>query len=650
MLASSAMRLRSISPVVLPLAALCAVAALGACGPETPPPVTPPPVASSGSAKPVAIPEDRSPVEQPQGIVASLHLTSPKALVKAFRTWVPKASADDLDPRMMVPSMLSARATDRIVDIEKPIDVSVQILENNGKARPRIAVAFGVEDDIDIVAALKDTYKIETLSGGVRRLVPTSPAARNQSCVVVPALGAAKRRLVCSVSHEHDPHSTDVLGPWLARGVTQKPETAPIHGELDVAALRKAFAADWQKGHDFLKGDLASESKLGHPEIDKVVKKTARAVVDDVFDFLEDLDVVTLDAQLPDVGPLVTTSATFSTQKGWLTKAFLLGTEITSKVPDAFGKLPAASSWLAIFARGTPAADALAAPYQTTLLELVEAMAVDFKWAKKDKDLALEIVRLLFQKSADTAVVVGDGGKSDVKIDKGDLPYELRDLLPLLSRKSWSAGVVERDGKPAVELFQKLSDFLARPVFADLVRHLTKDHLSVKVKVDKKGPKDLPKGAFGAALDFELGEIEGGKPKGKVKPIGHLGYGVLVVPEGTHTWSAGGTNMSLVELWPHLKGAMDGSASPKVASLPGFDVATKGTPIGGGIVVFDGPLRSLDKKEKVEEVLAKLPDGGKGPLAWRSTAMQKSPKSVAEVTVQVPRDLVALSAFVMRKF
>ncbi len=652
MLASPTMRLRPISSLLLFTATIVAPVALGGvgCGPENPTPATPPPVASSGSAKPAMIAEDRSPVEAPPGLVASLHLTSPKALVKALKSWVPgKLGADELDPRMLVPAMLSARAVDRVVDIDKPIDMTVQVTEGNTKARPRIAIAFGIEDDVDFATALKDTYRIEVISGGVRRLVPTSPAARNESCVIVPALGAAKRRLVCSISHEHDAHSTDVLGPWLARGVTQKPETAPIHGELDVAALRKAFATDWQKAHDFIKGELASESKLGHPELDKVIKKTARAVVDDVFDFLEDLDGVTMDAQLPETGPLVTTSATFSTQKAWLSKAFLIGAEINSKVPEAFGKLPAAGAWLALFSRGTPAADALGVPYQTALLEFVEAAAVDFKWAKKDKELALEVVRLLFQKSSDGYAVVGDGGKSDLKIDKSDLPYEIRDLLPALSRKSWSVGFGDRDGKPVVELYQKLTEFLGRPVFTDLVRELTKDHFSVKVKVDQKAPKDLPKGAFARALDFEIGQVEGTGKKAKVKPITHLGYSLIVVPEGNHTWSSGATNLALVDLWPHLKGAMDGSGSPKVGALGGFDVATKGTPSSGGIMMFDAPLRSLDKKEKVEEMLQKLPDGGKGPLAWRSTAT-KGPKQVCEVTVQVPRDFIALGAFVMRKF
>ncbi len=653
MLASPTMRLRPISSMLLFTAAIVAPVALGGavgCGPENPTPATPTPVASASSAKPVMIAEDRSPVEQPAGLVASLHLASPKALVKALKSWLPgKLGADELDPRMLVPALLSARAVDRIVDIDKPIDLTVQVTEGNSKARPRIAVAFGIEDDVDFATALKDTYKIEVVSGGIRRLVPTVPAARNESCVIVPALGAAKRRLVCSLSHEHDAHSTDVLGPWLARGVTQKPETAPIHGELDVAALRKAFAADWQKAHDFMRGELVSETKVGHPELDKAVKKTARAVVDDVFDFLEDLDGVAMDAQLPETGPLVTTSATFSTQKAWLTKAFLLGTEINSKVPEAFGKLPSAGAWLAMFSRGTPAADALGVPYQTALLEFVEAAAVDFKWAKKDKDLALEVVRLMFQKSADGYAVVGDGGKSDVKLDKSELPYEIRDLVPALSRKSWSVGLGERDGKPVVELYQKLTDFLGRPVFADLVRQLTKDHYSIKVKVDQKAPKDLPKGSFARALDFEIGLVDGTGKKAKVKPITHLGYSLIVVPEGNHTWSSGASNLSLVDLWPHLKGAMDGSASSKVGALAGFHVATSGTPSSGGIMMFDAPLRSLDKKEKVEEVLGKLPDGGKGPLAWRSTAT-KGQKQVAEVTVHVPRDLIALGAFVMRKY
>ncbi len=646
------MRLRTISPALLFTLSSAGVLLAPGCGPETPTPVTP--VASVSSQKPIAaqVVEDRSPVEQPPGIVASLHLSSPKAIAKAWKSWVPgKTAGSDLDPRMIVPAMLSARATDRIVDIDKPIDVAVQIGgEGSKKPRPNVVVAFGIEDDIDFATALKDTYRIEVVSGGIRRLVPTAPAARNESCVIVPALGPAKRRLVCSVTSEHDIHSTDVLGPWLARGVTSRPEGAPVHGELDVAALRKVFANDWQKAHDIGRSEIAAEMKVGHAELDKVIKKYAKVAVDDVFDFLEELDGISADAQLGDAGPLVSFSGVFSDKKAWLTRAFLLGSDIASKVPDSFGKLPAAGVWLAAFRRGSPQADALGVPYQSMLLEVIEAMAVDFKWAKKDKDLALEIVRLMFMKSADMSLVAGDKGKVAAKDSTDDVPYSLRDILPALHRKSWAVGLIETDGKPVVELYTKLSDFLGRPVFPELVRELSKDHISVKVKVDAKAPKGLPKGAFARSLAFDLGTFDGTGKKAKVKPVTKFDWSLLVVPEGTHTWTAGASNLSLLELFGSLSGAMDGTAAPKVATLGGFDVATKGTPSGGGILMMDVPLRSLDKQQKVEEVLTKLPDGGKGPLAWRSTAQAKGPKSTSELTVQIPRDLIALMAYAMRGF
>src|SRR5690606_4044784 len=121
--------------------------------------------------------------------------------------------------------------------------------------------------------------------GGVVRLSgPSGPLP----CVVAPAIGPAKRRLVCAAMA--DPLD---FAPWLARGITRLPEPAsPIHAERQLAPLKERHQPLIQEAHTKAKIAIVPEVRIKQPEIDKVLKRVAQSVVDELFDVIADLDVL----------------------------------------------------------------------------------------------------------------------------------------------------------------------------------------------------------------------------------------------------------------------------------------------------------------------------------------------------------------------
>lgn len=632
--------LPTVAPVLLVLLTLGA----SGCGPaEAPPPATAAATKPAAEAKKPVIVEDRTPVEAPAGLVVQAHSAGLKALVRSVKTWIP--GSVELDPRALV-SEVASSTLERIVDIDKPVDFAV-LAAKDGDRDPSFAVAFGVEDGLDVAAAIKDNYRTEPLPGGVLRLVPNSGSKSH--CVVAPALGAAKHRLVCTRRGD-DPMP---LAPWLARGVTRKDEPQSVARlEVDIAALKKTYKSEIEKGRVVVRSEIASEVKTGYAELDRAIKPIAKSLADEFFDAVDDLEALTIDGTAPAEGAQLALTMAFSGTKSWTARAMLAGGDAPSPANPRFAKLPGDGSWLGMFQRGLPQHDALIAPIQTAVRDLITALAVDFKWPAKDRDLALEVVKLAFPASADTAFVSGNAGKVEWP-EKAPRPHgdvERFGAGALLS-KSWSVSVVERDAKGPIALAKAFFAWAQRPSFAATYRALTKDRLGIKVTAKPLAIKDLPKGAFAQRGEIELllppkaDDAPAGKgkpaPKGKDTPLLKLVTETIVAPEGnTRTWVAYSQNMGDGEAWKRLSGAMSGVAGGSLGSRPGFDFVVAGTPTAGGLIALDGLFHTFTRTRKSDDMLSKLPDQGRGAFQWRITP-SKPPKSTSELTLLVPRDAIA---------
>lgn len=631
------------------LAKLVVVALLSSfgssCGPAEPQPTTPIAAPKPSATAPVQkqIAEDRSPVDAPPGLMLSGHAVALRSIARSARGYLP-SSAPALDPRKIVSSMGDG-SLDRIIDVDKPADIAMVIPEGSAKPGkpplPHIAFAFGVEDNADIAGAMKNNYRVEVRAGGVLELIPNGSTGGG-SCVVAPAIGVAKHRLICAVEGD-----VMKVAPWLARGVTRQPEpTTPIHVEVDVARIKKVYATELEKGRAVARGEIASEIHTDFPEIDRVLKAWAKAGVDEAFDLVEDLDRLTLDVALPAEGVQPTMSFTFGGTKSWSARLMLAGGDMAPAQNKMLGKLPSDNAWLAGFTRATPNTDALITPIQTAFKDLVDAAATEFKWPKKDRDLALDVVKTMFPASADTSFVSGNMGRMDLPENAPKVYGIDRTLAEALLGKTYSVSIVERDAKAPIALAKAFAAWIVRPSVVETYRKLTHDKMTVKISAKPASTKDMPKGSFAQKFELELGVNDTNAKKPKVDWITKLSLESVVVPEGTtRSYIGFGQNLGDGELWKKLSGALtpsSSSAMSAISSYPGYTFITDGNPTTGALMTTEGTAKMIDRKgKKSGEIIGQLPDQGRSSLAWRVSA-SKPPKAVAEISVHVPRDAIAV--------
>lgn len=593
------------------------------------------PTPSGIAQKPIA--EDRTPAEAPAGLVMQAHGAAPRSIARSVRAYLP-ANAPALDPRQLI-AEFGDGALDHIVDVDKPADVAMTIPEQGTKPGkpplPNIAFAVGVEDNADIAGVLKGVYTVEVRPGGVLELIPIG--SKTGRCVVAPAIGPAKHRLICALEGPVAP-----LVPWLARGVTRNPEPAsPVHVELDVARVRKVYQVELDRAKAVARGEFASEIKTGFTEIDRVLKTWAKAGIDEAFDLLEDLDKLTLDVALPAEGAQPSLGFTFASTKSWSARLLLAGGDAPAgTAPKTLGKLPADGAWLAGYSRATPQSDALITPFQTALKDAVDALASDFKWPKGDHAAALDLVKALLPSAADTSFVSGNMGKIDLP-DSAPKSYGIgRAFAEAFLHKTFTVSVVEREAKAPIALAKAFAAWIVRPSVVEMYRKLTKDKMTAKISVKPLKSKDLPKGSFAQTYELQLG-VNPEDKKGKVDWVAKLSTESVIVPEGaTRTYVGFGQNLPDGEVLKKVQAAMAG-ASGSLSTVPGFTFVTDPGSVTGGMMLVDGTAKMFDKKSnKVQAILAKLPDQGKSAFGWRVTA-QKPPKAVAEIAVHIPRDAIS---------
>jgi hypothetical protein len=652
--------LRLLPVLLLPLAAPLAC---GGGGPE-PQTATTKPVASVttvASVQEVAL----TPIEAPEGLAVAIRMKSPSAVSSSVLQLVP--AWKDFELGRMLRDLLDDEALVALVDPDKPMDMALveRPRVNNPNAYDRgewFGFAMALRDDADF-GGLQGRFKLVGGANGVQYLVREGKEGQwFHACAVAPSLGASKRRLVCA--EEHERRHLDGLLPWLTRGAPTKAYADDVHVELFAAPFKKKFENDLRDGRDEAESGVAGMIKTDHPEIDRVLKKAAKGFVGEAFAFVDDVDRGSLGVVFGPKGPELRVDATVSGATSWISKSLLAGADVTTPVPAAFGKLPVDRAGIAAFVRATPQTDALMQPIQTFTGELVEAAAVDFKWSKADRDLALATVRLMFPKATDAFVVSGRGdaraaaqtkptakaapkkGKVDVDEDRDDLGT-FEQLREGIERPTWSMAVLDRPIEPSVELTKSWVALLAKPAIANAVKLLSDGMLDLKVTtkpMPAKELKDFPKGTFGqtVAIDvtlFKVKDKKRGKERGKVRVVTEE----LLVPEGNHVWTAAGYNLAPGELVRRVQDALAGKGAT-VSTLPAFAAVTTGTPAWGAILrigEFARQIAPSGETQKTEEILASLPDKGDGAIAARSSATRAGSGGTAQLFVMLPRDLFA---------
>ena len=664
---------RRASALLVPLGLVAA----GACGGGGGAPIasgTKPVTPISTIAITAATPEDRTPVDPPEGLAVQLHVAAPKTIVHALKGYFP-SFASQLDARVLAAQVIGAPVLAQLLDIDMPVDAAVLLQPGKGTDGLHLAYAFGVEEGVDPIARLKGAFKLEPRAGGVMRLVPAHAAKWDDpdlgnfrgECWITPALGPAKHRLVCS---PEGIASGDValLAPWLSRGVTRREaEATTAKLEVDVVALRKVFEEDLRQAHDELASESGRWMKIDRAETDKVLARLTKALVDEAFDLVGDLDAVTIETTLSPSGAQASVRSTFGRSVSWIARAALANADGIGKAPKALGALPSEGAWYAAFANASPASDALVQPIQNALLQLAEATAIDDGWPSKDKDAALELVRLLFPRAADAVAVAGEAkpeattGESNVAAMTDTSSTAAR----LGNRRSWSLGIVQRDAKPSIDLAKAVAALVTKPSFAATIKKLMRDRGSFKIGVKPLTDKQLPKGAFAQTYDCTLSMLEYApyvvaeapvassgtpKPKPKAKPapkepkekekvVAHFRIDDVIAFDAGRTFVAWSQNEGPAPLIARLNDAMKGTSKDPWSARDGFSAFADTSAASGALIAIDGLARFIaSNPARATSWLADLPSGGRGTFSLMTTSAKAGAGGTSTTSSFLSRD------------
>ena len=652
------------APALLPL-----IAPLS-CGPGAPSPAAAnaQPVASAKPAPKEVVP---SPVEAPEGLALTAQVKSPRATSEALSKLIP--GTRELELGRLLKDFTDDEALASLIDVDKPMDVAFLVRPtvnspNHYDDGAYIGTAFALRDDADF-GALSGKFDLVAGAEGTQYLVRAGRDGQwFQACAVAAALGPAKRRLVCSDDHERK--HLDLLLPWLSRGAPNRPSADDVHVEVYAAPLKKKFDSDLRDGRDEIASGAAGSIKTDHSEIDRVLRRGAKAAIGEAFALVDDLDRGGLAVNFGAAGPELRIDASFIGQTSWIARALLAGADVTTPVPALFGRLPTERAALVGFVRATPQHDLLAQPLQSFTGELVEAAAADFKWPKGDRELALQAVRLLFPKSADTFVAFGRGDDVVAATAKGNAPApkatpakkgqeheaderqarRVHQLKEGLARPTWSLAAVERPLADEVDRTKLLASFATKPALAATLKALGEDSTDVRITaraLPAKELKELPKGSFGELYDvtatvYHMKDKKRGKELEKI----HFTAEQLLVPDGAFTWTASGNNLAPGELVRRVQDAM-AQRGAVASSMAGFAALTAGTPAFGLVIRFGALLREVTPPyhlRRIEGELAQTPDKGDSSITVRSSATRAGAGGKAELVVQLPRDLFAAVA------
>lgn len=647
------------APALLPLLAPLS------CGPEAPAP-------NAGNVKPVASAKPSAtvqevaltPVEAPEGLAVTVRVKSPRAASAAVLQLVPEAKDFKLDA--ILKEMATDDALASLLDVDQPVDIAFieRMRVNNPNAYDDgqyVGFAIGIRDDADF-GALNGKFKLVGGADGVQYVVREGKDGQwFHACAVAAAMGPSKRRLVCGDDHERK--HLDLLLPWLVRGAPNRVVADDVRVDLFASAYKKKYANDLRDGRDDAASGVAGGIKTEHAELDRVLRRAAKAVVAESFGLVDDFDHGGLSVNFGAMGPELKVDATFAAATSWLTKSLLSGGDVTTPVPALFGKLPIDRAGFAGFVRATPQHDALMQPLQTFTGELVEAAAADFKWAKADKELALQTVRLMFPKAADSLVVYGRGddklaaakpkaapakAKGDKPGEKHDGESKLEQLREGLARPTWSLTAIERPVDQSIELSKSWAALATKPALAGVIKQVSEETVDLKVTtklMPAKELKALPKGSFGQTYDITATVFAKAKDKKRGKERGKIHFVVeeMLVPDGGRVWAAMGTNLAQGELSRRVLDGIAGKGTT-ASSLPGYAAFTAGTPSFGMMIRLGEFVREMlppKGTEKAEEILGQLPDKGNSVLSIRSSATRAGAGGTAQIVVQLPRDLFA---------
>lgn len=228
-----------------------------------------------------------SPVKTPEGLVALGRLSRPSGLVSTLAGWV----SLPFDPKMLdalEPGLATAVAPDA------PIEFAV-VLPSGGmtEVKPEAVVSFGL-NDVGTAKKLLEDYNGSPLSESSPGVWVGGDDAKAH-CAVAASLGKTQARLVCG----SDAKAAVDLLPYATRGLPlENLGSADLRVEIRAAALQQKFAAAARMGKTVGVPALLKQVALNDPRFDRPFADVAHALGDELIDWFEDLERISIELQV----------------------------------------------------------------------------------------------------------------------------------------------------------------------------------------------------------------------------------------------------------------------------------------------------------------------------------------------------------------
>lgn len=609
---------------------------LGCVTCSKPPPNAPAPKpAESAAAEPAP---DLSPVGAPADLVALGRVNKPRALVETFFGW----AGFPLGISRLLPS--AARELEPLIQWDAPIELAAALdRETTSKtAPPLIVVSFGLPS-VDAARAF-----VESKGGRAERVAPGTYRVRieDAECAIAPALGQSPARLVCSEAWE-------AVEPLLAYATRGLPRETIGTGDLAIQLLLDPVERrykDQLQSLRVLAGLALRQIETDDPRLDRALSDIVYALADELGQIARELHGVTLSATLN------TTSRTLDLES----MVLLRGAESTwsqlireggkraTPAPEAFFKLPAEAHSGVYNVAGDRERLTKLTGY---VRELVDAYLEREKLGTRLRDRVRSIFDVLPQAYAASAYV--SGGRAPAK---DGTPSEL-----VAAKVGWHVGVIEQ----RMELLtQLMGDLTAALNDRELAQWLVKEHDVERAMLPRAKSSVVRVPSFAAAgtaytlelppklaaellsVSDEATKKESSDPAGagadakKAKPTkgAPLSLTIVLAPDGPQTWMA--VALTQREAVERLAQAHAGSGAT-LAGVAGLAALQGVSSISGGFTSVESLAQLFSEAAAgrgldLNAVLDKLPEHGRTPVLWWSTAVERGPDLVFGVRMQVP--------------
>jgi hypothetical protein len=566
----------------------------------TPPPPPPP--------EPVA---DLSPVPAPPGLLATVRIPAPRAMVRRLSQHF--GIGDQLVGLLeeSLPDVFN-RDQDlaRAVNLDEPIDIAVM---RGARGEPEVAVAFGAGPYGEVVGRLSEghTLTVEGVAAqGVRRVERRQ--GRTMPCAVARS-GGGTARLVCAERWEQVTPALEYLTRTLpAQPVTR--EQGEVLVQASAETLRAALRDDVRRATDRLAADAAPRPDPNHAEFESSARAWLQEAVGMLPLLLDDLGAAGVTVTLPDEGLRVSAEVDLARVSSPVARRWL----DTLARPDAraelLARLPPGAM---LYASGSATLEPLRATMNFAAMAASRSLVPVTRMLPTESTALRTAVSALFaQERAGGAAAVGVD-------DQG---------------RYWNVSLLELStpGMQFVANARQLVAACRRPLVARAIRA---DHQIDPLRWLLPVVPGLPRGAM--LVRIPPGQfLWSGLVRDIAGDMSRQQMEVLLVPDGARVWYV--VAPDAVARYRAAVATHDAPVS--VSSPPGEDVAVAALlPIAASLF-FPGDAQF---RRNLAGLLQRAPDHGATPLAVRLGLGPQGDGVRVRARVDVPRSVLGIVGQVM---